>query len=111
MSCATSPQPLEVQVQPIQIKRIIHPRPVGVPAPDIDMVVITPEIMAQWLAEIESGERQAEAYWSFNENNYLTLAQWLQDMLRFTKAQNALVKTYEAEARHHNQLQITDQKK
>ena len=102
MSCSSSQKQLEVQVKPVQTKRVIHPRPVGVPAPDIDMELITPEIMESMLAELASGDRQAEAYWSFKESSYLTFAQWLQDMLRYTKATDSLISAYESDAEDYN---------
>ena len=74
----------------------------GVPAPKIKMVVITPDVMMQWLIEIEEGKRSPEAYWAFDENNYLALAQWMQDLLRHTKAQNAVIEAYENEANTFN---------
>ena len=35
------------------------------------------------------------AYFGFDEADYLSVAAWLQDMLRFVKAQNAVIEAYE----------------
>jgi len=102
-SCSNLPTPLVTQTQLIEVPRVVYPRPVGVESIDVAIVVATPQRMAQWLSDIETGTKKPEAYFGYNEADYLTVAQWLQELLRYINAQNAVIETYETEANQHNE--------
>lgn len=42
-------------------------------------------------------------YFAFEEDNYLTFAQWLEKNLSYIKQQNAIIKYYETVAKQRNQ--------
>ena len=67
-----------------------------------NLVVITPERMRVWLSEIDEGSRTPKAYFGYSESSYLNFAQWLQRIVGYIKAQNALIQAYESEAEQHN---------
>lgn len=102
-SCASSPKPLEVVNKPAQIERPIYPRPSGVIAPNVDPIVVTPERTEQWNQEVREGKRPPYVIIGYDEQDYLTFAQWMQELLRYIKSQNAVIDTYENEARQHNE--------
>ena len=81
---------------------MVYSRPDPVGSVSVDLVVATPARMRTWLEEIETGEREPAAYFGYSEAHYLTFSQWLQDVLRFIKAQNAVIEAYETEAEQHN---------
>ena len=68
MSCASSPPLLEVKVEPAPIERAIYPRPAGIAIPKVNIIVMTPERMAQW----SHGD---EVFYGFDEDDYLDLSQ------------------------------------
>ena len=102
MSCASSLQKLEVVNQPAQIERSTYARPSGVAAPDISSIVITPDRAAEWNKQVAAGERAPYVIFGHDEQNYLTFSQWLQDVLRYIKSQNAIIAAYENDAQQHN---------
>ncbi len=91
VSCSTSPKKLEVTTVQRLIERQVYPRPTGVVSPKVKVVVVTPD-----------GDKKPFVVFGYNEKDYLSLAQWLQDVLRFIKGQNAVIKAYENEAINHN---------
>ncbi len=92
-SCATLPKKLNITTTQVQIERQVYPRPAGVVAPEVKVVVVAPD-----------GDKKPFVVFGYNEKDYLSLAQWLQDMLRYIKDQNAVIKAYEKEAVDHNAL-------
>jgi len=44
---------------------------------------------------VASGETTPYAYFGFEESDYLTFAQWLQDLLRLVREQSTLLDYYE----------------
>ena len=104
-SCSSMPQPLVTQIEVVEVPRVVYPRPNGVAAPSVDVLVATPQVMAQWLEDIKQGKKPAQAFFGYNESDFLTLSQWLQDILHFIKAQNAVINAYELEAHQHNDRQ------
>ena len=85
--------------------RVIYPRPAGVADRDVKVVAVTPARMVIWLKEIKAGTRLPEALIAFNEPDFLTVAQWIQELLRHSKAQDAVINAYELEAHQHNDRQ------
>jgi hypothetical protein len=96
------PQKLVTQIDVVDVPRTVYPRPNGVAAPTVAVLVATPERMAAWVKEIDQGLQEPQAFFGYNEADYLTVAQWLQDVLHFIKAQNAVIEAYENEAKQHN---------
>lgn len=68
----------------------------------MDMVIITPERTREWNARIDNNEAEDYVIFGFNEENYLELSNWLQSVLKFIQAQNAIIEAYENDAMRHN---------
>lgn len=82
----------------MQPPRQIHQRPQPVLAPQISLVVITPERTQKWNEQIEAGDKAPYAFFGYSEDQYLDFAKWLQDVLRFIRSQNSVIEAYEQEA-------------
>lgn len=111
ISCASLPQKLEVKTEATKIERQIYQKPAGIVPPDIEVVVVTPNRTDEWNREIAKGDRQPYVIFGYDEKDYLTFAQWLQDVLRYIKSQNAVIEAYEKEAKLHNDSLSLDEKK
>lgn len=84
ISCVSLPQKLEITSKPIEIQKVIHPRPNPVISPDLNLRVVTGATIGD------------DVIFGFNENDYLSLAGWLQDILRYIRQQNAVIEAYES---------------
>jgi len=58
----------------------------------VEVTVITPERAAGWA---DKGERYV--YYGFDKDDYLSFSAWLQDVLRYIKQMDAIVKSYKEE--------------
>jgi hypothetical protein len=52
------------------------PLPAAVQPVEVDIVVITPDVVRGWLGEMDRGERAPFVYFGLDESDYLTTAQW-----------------------------------
>ena len=89
------PTPLETKIEPVFFERPIYARPAGVAPIDVDIVVFANEMTAP----------AGQAYFAYSEADYLAMAAWLQNILRFIKAQNTVIDAYETEAYQNNTVQ------
>ena len=84
LACNSTPDKVEVKTVPINIE-VPAPSPaLPVVAPDIQFVVLTKTTVPT----------DDYVFFALNENDYLSFAQWLQEMLRYTKEQNAIIEYY-----------------
>lgn len=60
-------------------------------------MVVTPEVADQWNAEIKEGKRAPYTIMGTNEQDYLTLAQYWQGVLRYIQQLRAVVDYYRQE--------------
>lgn len=110
ISCTSLPQKLEVKTEAAKIERQIYQKPAGVISPDIKVIVVTPNRADEWNKEIAKGDKQPYVIFGYDEKDYLTFSQWLQDVLRYIKSQNAVIEAYEKEAKRHNDNLALDKK-
>lgn len=102
ISCSSSPQRLEVKTSEVHIERQIYQKPAGVIAPKIKIAVVTPNRADGWNKKIAQGRKAPYVIFGYTEKDYLTFSQWLNDVLRYIKSQNAVIQAYEKEADHYN---------
>lgn len=90
-ACGTAVQePLVVEHVTERLTPYHPPLPSRVVTPEnIDVMVITREITEEWNARGD-----VYAYYAFSEADYLAFAQWLQDLLRYTKQQREIIEYY-----------------
>jgi hypothetical protein len=73
---------------------VIHPTsPVGVMSPSIEFKIVTPDVTNKLNDDIAKGA-EPYVYFAMDETNYLELAKWLQDLLRYIKEQNEVIDYY-----------------
>lgn len=89
-------KPLTILNKPVHVPRYAYERPLGVVSPELKINVITPKTI--------SNHGDDYVFFSFNEQNYLTLAEWLEDILRYIKSQNVVISLYEDEVSKHNEF-------
>lgn len=80
----------------------MYQRPAGVISPTVKVIVVTPNRTDKWNKEIAKGDRQPYVVFGYDEKDYLTFSQWLQDVLRYVRSQNAVIEAYEKDAKRHN---------
>lgn len=72
-----------------------HPqKPAAVKAPKLQFEVITAITIGQLDAQVAEGTMSPYVYFALSEPDYLNLASWLQDMLRYINEQNEIAKYY-----------------
>jgi len=83
--------PVVVKTEEVKID-ILHPQlPTKVPAPKkVDVIVITPGVIKQ----MQDDGVEDYVYFGFTENDYLSFAEWLQNLLRYIKQQGAIIDYY-----------------
>ena len=103
-SCASSTEQLVIKSEAALIERHTYARPHGVKSPKIKLKIITPEIALELADDIKNGKRQPYVFFAYDEHNYITLSGWLQNILRYDKSQNAVIKAYEKDIKTYNML-------
>lgn len=79
-SCSSFQKSLKIETKPVEIPQQVFEKPVGVIAPEIKWIVIP---------------YNNKAVFALDEKNYLSLATWLQDVLRYIKNQKSVIEAYE----------------
>ena len=88
-------------VDPVQVERIQNRQPIfHPPLPrelallDVDWEVLTPEIMEQYLIDLESGNAPAKAYYALTSKEYENLSINMAEFQRYIKNILAINKYY-----------------
>ena len=69
------------------------PAPIGRPV-KVNVEVLTPDTTKALNEEVEAGEIQPYVYFGFSHQDYLTMAQWQQDVLRYVRQLGEVVSYY-----------------
>jgi hypothetical protein len=72
------------------------PAPVAVPG-EVTVAVLTPDVTAHLNAEVLQGTRAPYVLFAMSEPDWLTLARWQQDVLRYLEQLRTVVEFYRAE--------------
>ena len=62
----------------------------------IEVTILTPGVTAQMNDALADGKTIPYVYFAFSEADYISFSQWLQDVLRFIKQQNAVIEFYQS---------------
>ena len=90
--------PIRIEERSRPIPRFHPPLPPAVNPPgEIEIEVVTPGVAAEWAGEIEAGRRAPYTVFAMDEQDYLTLARWLQDVLGYVGKLRAVVDYYREE--------------
>ena len=95
-SCSMLPN-----VEPVEITRVAKPAPIfHPPLPrelallDVDWEVLTPEIMEQYLTDLEQGLAPKQAYYALTTKEYENLSMNMAEIKRYTKDILSIVEYY-----------------
>lgn len=87
--------------RPVQVKTIAEmpniydpPLPLELQLVDIDWTIFTPELMQQYLVDIESGNAPRQAFYSLTTKEYENLSMNTADQKRYIKEILSIVKYY-----------------
>jgi hypothetical protein len=72
------------------------PAPIAVPG-EVTVAVLTPEVTAALDAEVATGAQAPYVLFAMSEQDWLTLARWQQDVLRYLQQLRAALDFYRAE--------------
>jgi len=92
---------LQPQVKPVQVKTIAERAPIyhpPLPYPmsmsDVDWEVITPELMQEYLLNLEKGDAPRRAFYSLSSKEYENLSMDMAEITRYTKDILSIIKYY-----------------
>lgn len=96
-SCQSSVERLEVQRVTEPVKRF-HPAPPPPVSPNPPRVeVLTPEVTEAKNRLVANGDAESYVYFAVSEQDWLSMAQWQRDVLRYVQQVNAILKYYREE--------------
>jgi hypothetical protein len=92
---------LQMQPRPIAVKTIAEmptiydpPLPLELQLVDIDWTVFTPDLMAEYLQEVENGDAPRQAFYALTTKEYENLSMNTADQKRYLKEIIGIVKYY-----------------
>ena len=93
---------MEIVTTNTGISTYVPARPARVEPVDLTIRVLTPEITQKMNDAVVNGDERPYVYYGFSENDYLTMAQWVETVLLYIKQQNAILEYYENVVRERN---------
>lgn len=84
-SCETFKKPLQIQTINQKVLLQKYTLPEQLTTPNLELEVVTPQIVEQWQQKIDRGELEPYAYYAINERDYLLLSQFLQDVIKYIR--------------------------
>lgn len=96
------PRPVEIVTTNSGVSTYIPARPARIDPVDLTIRVLTPEITQSMNDAVASGTERPYVFYGFSENDYLSMAQWIETVLLYIKQQNAILEYYENVARERN---------
>lgn len=78
----------------VKIEKPIYPKPDPVAPVNITAVVVTREKLSDW--------QEGSVIIGYDDQDFLTLSQWLHSILNHIKSLNDVIDQYEADAKEHN---------
>lgn len=88
-------------VKPVEVRSIAErppmyhpPLPYPMSLSDVDWEVITPELMEQYLLNLEQGDAPRRAYYSLSSKEYENLSMDMAEITRYTKDILSIIKYY-----------------
>ena len=83
---------IPMQTKPVEVKRIAEPMPIyHPPLPlelqlvDIDWLVLNPELMQEYLDDLENGSAPRKAYYALTSKEYENLSMNMADIKRYLR--------------------------
>lgn len=107
--CSMIPQarPVEVRTIAEPVPMYHPPLPLEVQLVDVDWTVLTPELMAQYLQELETGSAPRSAYYALTTKEYENLSMNMAELKRYLKDSLHIIEFY----REYDKEDEEDEKK
>ena len=90
----TSTKPVEVITIAESVPMYHPPLPLEVALTDIDWVILTPELMKDYLVDYEDGSAPATAYYSLTSKEYENLSMNMAEIKRYLRDTLSVIKFY-----------------
>jgi len=87
-------QPIQVQTITLPAPMFHPPMPLEVNLQDVTWRVLTPEIMAEYLALVEEGSAPSEPYYALSTNGYESLSMNMAELKRYVTNVLAIIEYY-----------------
>ena len=87
-------RPVEVRTIAEPVPMYHPPLPLEVQFVDVDWTVLTPELMAQYLKDIETGSAPRSAYFSLTSKEYENLSMNMAELKRYMKDSLHIIEYY-----------------
>ena len=92
---------MQSSVKPVQVKSIAErppmyhtPLPYPMSLSEVDWEIMTPELMKEYLENLENGDAPARAYYSLSSQEYENLSMDMAEITRYTKDILSIIKYY-----------------
>ena len=92
---------MQSSVKPVQVKSIAErppmyhpPLPYPMSLSEVDWEIMTPELMKEYLQNLENGDAPARAYYSLSSKEYENLSMDMAEITRYTKDVLSIIKYY-----------------
>lgn len=103
---------LQQQVKPVQVKTIAERSPIyhpPLPYPmslsDVDWEVYTPELMREYLKNLEEGNAPQRAFYTLSSREYENLSMDMAEITRYTKDILSIIKYYRSLDKEEDEVQ------
>lgn len=101
---------IPTQTRPVEVVTIAErppmyhpPLPLELQLVDIDWEVMTPELMEQYLKDIEEGNAPRKAYYSLSSQDYENLSMNMAEITRYLKETLGIIEFYREYDKEENQ--------
>lgn len=101
---------IPTQTKPVEVVTIAErppmyhpPLPLELQLVDIDWEVMTPELMEQYLKDIEEGNAPRKAYYSLSSKDYENLSMNMAEITRYLKETLGIIEFYREYDKEENQ--------
>tara|TARA_R100000908_G_C3695955_1_gene108369 strand:- start:314 stop:682 length:369 start_codon:yes stop_codon:yes gene_type:complete len=92
---------MQSSIKPVQVKSIAErppmyhpPLPYPMSLSEVDWEVMTPELMEQYLQNLQNGDAPRRAYYSLSSKEYENLSMDMAEVTRYTKDILSIIKYY-----------------
>ena len=92
---------MQSSIKPVQVKSIAErppmyhpPLPYPMSLSEVDWEIITPELMEQYLQNLENGDAPRRAYYSLSSKEYENLSMDMAEITRWSKDILSIIKYY-----------------
>lgn len=106
---------MPMQTRPVEVRTIAEPvpmyhppLPLEVQLVDVDWTVLTPELMAQYLQDLETGSAPRSAYYALTTKEYENLSINMAELKRYLKDSLHIIEFYREYDKEEKEEKVPD---